>query len=70
MQKSTLEEILEGFKEKRSHFVAWRFDCTLKPWNSNNCCEFNQEGDSSRDLSRKVQHVLVCMFTLCNEEHV
>lgn len=69
-QKSTLEKILQGFEEKRSHFRARRFDCTLQPGDSNYCCEFNQERDSSRDLRREVQHVLVCVLTFCDEEHV
>lgn len=52
--ESTLEKILQGFEEKRSHFRARRFNCTFQAGNSNNCCEFNQEWDSLRDLRREV----------------
>lgn len=69
-QESTLEDSFDGFKEKRSHFRAWNFDCALKPGDSNNRCEFNQEGDSSRDLGGEIQHLLVCVLTLGNEEQV
>lgn len=67
---SNLEESLKGFKEKRCQFRAWSLDRTLDPKSSDDSCEFDQKWYPSREFSREVEYVLICMLALCNKEHV
>lgn len=68
--ESFLQKGLQGFEEQWCYVNVRGFDGAFQSGASNNCGEFNQEWDSSRDFRREVENILVPMLPFGNEEHI